>query len=136
MYTSEVVKRAHHRGVEETKSLHSQFRHISTQSDDMLIIQLNEKPKGVSYVSYWLDSCYSVDPDVIVDLDFLDLVLSLRHFISLCLSMQEHFNFQLFGRRVRWHVSRKPKHNLPYATYHLMTEILSCCSCSRLTNSN
>ena len=37
MYTSEVVKRAHHRGVEETKSLLSQFRLISRHRRMVLI---------------------------------------------------------------------------------------------------
>ena len=38
MYSSEVVKRAHRRGVEETKSLLPQFRLISRRSRMMLII--------------------------------------------------------------------------------------------------
>ena len=45
MYTSEVVKRAHHRSVEETKSLLSQFRLISRHSR-MMYFNNSIKPEN------------------------------------------------------------------------------------------
>ena len=60
MYTLEVVKRAHHRGVEEIKSLLSQFRLIPRHSR---VICFNssikpENPKVYLMWTYWLEKCY------------------------------------------------------------------------------